>query len=147
MFSNLLTPRTGSLSTGQGTRFVLAATEHLHRKIEKLTARIRQLEDALSKTQSQFSEHPHPLLDKELLDLDALSPNGEVELLSDQEDARTPAQPCNMHGTLSISLHGVSRFFGATGGCEVSIVFVLKASDSVQITEPHHCIRRSRRLP
>ncbi|KAF9021021.1 hypothetical protein BDZ89DRAFT_252400 [Hymenopellis radicata] len=110
----------GSLSTGQGTRFVLAATEHLHHKIEKLTARIRQLEDALSKTQSQFSEHPHPLLDKELLDLD--SPNEEVELLSDQEDVRTPAQPCDMHGTLSISSHGVSRFFGATGGCESLII-------------------------
>ncbi|KAI6112557.1 fungal-specific transcription factor domain-containing protein [Pisolithus sp. B1] len=38
----------GSLSTGQGTRFVLAATEHLHLRMAKMSERIRQLEGALS---------------------------------------------------------------------------------------------------
>ena len=109
---------TGSLSTGQGTRFVLAATEHLHGKIDRLTARIRELEDALGKTQSQFSENPHPLLIAELLELDG-SPGPELDFSSD-EDVTSPGTALDTHGTLSVSDHGISRFFGATGGCEVS---------------------------
>ncbi|PBK64035.1 hypothetical protein ARMSODRAFT_861642, partial [Armillaria solidipes] len=48
--------------TGQGTHFVLAATEYLHRKVARLTGRIRRFEDALSTIQVQFSDIPQPLL-------------------------------------------------------------------------------------
>ncbi|KAK0431316.1 hypothetical protein EV421DRAFT_1696859, partial [Armillaria borealis] len=47
---------------GQGTHFVLAATEHLHRKVARLTGRICRLEDALLMTHVQFSDILHPLL-------------------------------------------------------------------------------------
>ncbi|KIY47795.1 hypothetical protein FISHEDRAFT_20803, partial [Fistulina hepatica ATCC 64428] len=58
----------GALATGQGTRFVLAATEHLHRRIGKLSNRIRQLEDALCDLHSQHGDSgPHPLLVPDLL--------------------------------------------------------------------------------
>ncbi|KAH9981574.1 hypothetical protein BJV74DRAFT_80411 [Russula compacta] len=58
----------GSLVTGQGTRFVLADTDRLHNKITEMSARIRQLEDALAVLHSSVSHdtHPHPLLQRDL---------------------------------------------------------------------------------
>ncbi|KAJ7312995.1 fungal-specific transcription factor domain-containing protein, partial [Mycena albidolilacea] len=110
----------GALATGQGTRFVLAATEHLHRKIARMGERIRMLEDALtalhaSKGGADGAVHPL-LVDGEDFSVGA-------------DDALPPppsASPdvIDAFGTLSISDHGISRFFGPTGGCEVCTVFV-----------------------
>ncbi|KAK0209958.1 fungal-specific transcription factor domain-containing protein [Desarmillaria ectypa] len=105
----------GSLSTGQGTRFVLAATEHLHRKVARLTGRIRQLEDALSTTQAQFSDVPHPLLHDDFAESEG-SPCADVPL--DVSDMASMTEVPDMHGTLAVSDNGVSRFFGLTGGLE-----------------------------
>lgn len=106
----------GSLATGQGTRFVLAATEHLHKRITNMKERIRKLEDALAILHAQSSNEPHPLLRDELL-----SANIEHDE-DDMTDAEsTPARPPDIidaFGTLSVSEHGVSRFFGPTGGAE-----------------------------
>ncbi|KAG6848803.1 hypothetical protein H0H93_013878, partial [Arthromyces matolae] len=106
----------GSLSTGQGTRFVLAATEHLHRRIASLSARIRLLEDALMSLEAS-----HPLLHPELLaggdDQDSTfmeeGTSGEKS-----ENERGSGDVIDAFGTLSISDHGISRFFGPTGGVE-----------------------------
>ncbi|TFY69076.1 hypothetical protein EVG20_g3306 [Dentipellis fragilis] len=57
----------GSLTTGKGSRFILANTEQLHDKIDRLTDRITQLESALESLQSQISAEPHPLLTPALL--------------------------------------------------------------------------------
>ncbi|KAK0229406.1 fungal-specific transcription factor domain-containing protein [Armillaria nabsnona] len=105
----------GSLSTGQGTRFVLAATEHLHRKVARLTGRIRQLEDALSTTQAQFSDIPHPLLHDDFAESEG-SPCADVPL--DVSEMASMTEVPDMHGTLAVSDHGISRFFGLTGGLE-----------------------------
>lgn len=105
----------GSLSTGQGTRFVLAATEHLHRKVARLTGRIRQLEDALSTTQAQFSDAPHPLLHDDFAESEG-SPCADVPL--DMSEMASMTEVPDMHGTLAVSDHGISRFFGLTGGLE-----------------------------
>ncbi|KAI6020870.1 fungal-specific transcription factor domain-containing protein [Pisolithus microcarpus] len=94
-----------SLSTGQGTRFVLAATEHLHRRIAKMSERIQQLEDALCELQAKHSMEPHPLLRSELS-----GASGDTTVVE-----RTP-DLVEALGTLSISDAGVSRFFGPTGG-------------------------------
>ncbi|KIJ65371.1 hypothetical protein HYDPIDRAFT_110415 [Hydnomerulius pinastri MD-312] len=107
----------GSLATGQGTRFVLAATEHLHRRISKMSERIRQLEDALGDLQSQHSTEPHPLLHDDLLgvnqrDDEASTPVDDLGFLSH------PPEVLDAFGTLSITDHGISRFFGPTGGSE-----------------------------
>ncbi|EKM81408.1 hypothetical protein AGABI1DRAFT_125799 [Agaricus bisporus var. burnettii JB137-S8] len=107
-----LKPSPGSLSTGQGTRFVLAATEHLHQRITHLTTRVRQLEDALAALQAQLSSDPHPLLADDLLaDTHDDDP---APMLEDP----TATQVIDAFGTLSISTHGISRFFGPTGGSE-----------------------------
>ncbi|EED77733.1 predicted protein [Postia placenta Mad-698-R] len=57
----------GSLTTGQGTRFILADTDRLHRKIAEMSDRIRQLEDALAILQSSVTRDLHPLLAHDLL--------------------------------------------------------------------------------
>ncbi|TFK23393.1 hypothetical protein FA15DRAFT_670507 [Coprinopsis marcescibilis] len=57
----------GALTSGRGSRFILANTEQLHEKISQLGDRVRQLEDALQSVQSQVSSQPHPLLVPELL--------------------------------------------------------------------------------
>ncbi|KAJ2927802.1 hypothetical protein H1R20_g9292, partial [Candolleomyces eurysporus] len=124
----------GSLSTGQGTRFVLAATEHLHRKISTLSDRVRQLEDALSTLQAKHSTEPHPLLAAELVSSeDKSSADDDLkmrdETISGESSKRggsgqasssgsNTGEIIDAFGTLSVSQHGVSRFFGPTGGSE-----------------------------
>ncbi|KNZ82068.1 hypothetical protein J132_08251 [Termitomyces sp. J132] len=55
----------GVLVSGKGTRFILANTEQLHTKIQEMSERIRNLEEALE--QCQCTPAPHPLLTSELL--------------------------------------------------------------------------------
>lgn len=98
--------------------FVLAATEHLHRRIAKMSERIRQLEDALGELQSQHSTEPHPLLREDLL---AVNHKDDESLTSPDESGTLshPPEVLDTFGTLSITDHGISRFFGPTGGSEV----------------------------
>ncbi|KAI0085743.1 fungal-specific transcription factor domain-containing protein [Irpex rosettiformis] len=114
----------GSLATGQGTRFVLAATEHLHKRIAKMKDRIRQLEDALAILHAKGSNEPHPLLRDDLVSVE----NAEPELDDDKVTSQPPISTATLidsFGTLSVSEHGVSRFFGPTGGTE----YLLSNSD------------------
>ncbi|TRM68025.1 fungal-specific transcription factor domain-containing protein [Schizophyllum amplum] len=108
----------GALATGQGTRFVLAATQHLHRRLGRLGERIRALEVALEVAQTRVSKEPHPLLAE-----DKLLTEVNLNARDDESPSPSPApQPrddmIDAFGTLSISAHGVSRFFGPTGGAE-----------------------------
>ncbi|KAF7303857.1 Zn(2)-C6 fungal-type domain-containing protein [Mycena indigotica] len=120
----------GALATGQGTRFVLAATEHLHRKIARMGERIRALEDALTTLHAAQGgpDRPiHPLLvdseDFSLPDEPPTPRRGVVE-----EESNNPSRTSgngdviDAFGTLSISDHGISRFFGPTGGSESLLI-------------------------
>ncbi|KAK0440198.1 uncharacterized protein EV420DRAFT_1650587 [Desarmillaria tabescens] len=129
--SRVRVPMSKRLSTGQGTRFVLAATEHLHRKVARLTGRIRQLEDALSTTQAQFSDTPHPLLHDDFAESEG-SPCADVPL--DVSEMASMTEVPDMHGTLAVSDHGVSRFFGLTGGLES---YFLASSCTSPVSEAH----------
>ncbi|KAI8996460.1 fungal-specific transcription factor domain-containing protein [Trametes punicea] len=106
----------GSLATGQGTRFVLAATEHLHRRIAKMSERIHQLEDALAIVQAKCSNDPHPLLSDGKMK--ARSTDEDDDFAPEDMDTVTPSDVVSAFGMLSVSDHGVSRFFGPTGGTE-----------------------------
>ncbi|KAJ2931854.1 hypothetical protein H1R20_g5236, partial [Candolleomyces eurysporus] len=64
---SLANPPIGALTSGRGSRFILANTEQLHEKIAQLSERVRQLEDGLQTVQSRVSNQPHPLLAPELL--------------------------------------------------------------------------------
>ncbi|KAH9951097.1 fungal-specific transcription factor domain-containing protein [Amylocystis lapponica] len=105
----------GSLATGQGTRFVLAATEHLHRRVAKMNDRMRQLEDALAIAHARYSDEPHPLL----TDDQESTPASQDDMSPFPELASSISpETIDAFGTLSVSDHGVSRFFGPTGGTE-----------------------------
>jgi len=120
----------GSLATGQGTRFVLAATEHLHKRIAKISERVRQLEDALAALQAKHSSEPHPLLREDLLSVNAGQDDDDAGR-ADEAGPSHPPEIMDAFGTLSISDHGVARFFGPTGGPEVSVLSLVDHTPSV----------------
>ncbi|KAH8997102.1 fungal-specific transcription factor domain-containing protein [Lactarius hatsudake] len=114
----------GHLSTGPGTRFVIAATEHLHRRIDRMGDRIRELEDALAVLQMSRSSEPHPLLCGGSLLVDTDKPDEQPQESEDEGlDEITKS-----FGTLTVSDRGLSRFFGSTGGSDL---LLLENDDSV----------------
>ncbi|KAF8630741.1 hypothetical protein AX17_005336 [Amanita inopinata Kibby_2008] len=104
----------GSLTTGQGNRFVLASTQELHEKISELSQRVRDLEDALRAVHSQISPDSHPLLSEELLKIKAplqreLPANKSATQKNDEDDNIVDA-----FGSLSISVSGHAKYYGIT---------------------------------
>ncbi|KIJ70190.1 hypothetical protein HYDPIDRAFT_78679 [Hydnomerulius pinastri MD-312] len=125
----------GSLSTGQGTRFVLADTEHLHQKIGDMGQRIRQLEDALSIFQAGVSSEVHPLLSDEQL---AIKYGPEAPKPASRESSGDQhAVPIDALGTLTITERGDSNYFGRSAGSEVGAQLggTEPGSSSAQIDE------------
>lgn len=119
----------------------MAATDHLHRRIAKMSERIRQLEDALSilhsasPQSSSANGEVHPLLREELLSVKAHKPDepppvSELEMMAGREDGENQGGSgiIDAFGSLSISEGGASRFFGAAGGVEVSSHYCLISS-------------------
>ncbi|KIK99256.1 hypothetical protein PAXRUDRAFT_822949 [Paxillus rubicundulus Ve08.2h10] len=106
----------GSLSTGQGTRFVLADTEHLHHKIAEMGQRIRSLEDALSIFQAGVSTDVHPLLVDELLAI-KYGPDAPKSSPHEPSSDRNVV-PIDAPGTLTITERGDSHYFGRSAGSE-----------------------------
>ncbi|EEB92645.1 hypothetical protein MPER_08814, partial [Moniliophthora perniciosa FA553] len=104
----------GSLTTGQGNRFVLASTQELHEKIHELSNRVRELEDGLRVDHAQITHEPHPLLSDDLLKIKAplqrevpALRNGAVK----QEEESNP-DVLDAFGSLSISMSGKTKYFG-----------------------------------
>ncbi|KAI8996461.1 fungal-specific transcription factor domain-containing protein [Trametes punicea] len=109
----------GSLSAGQGTRFILADTEQLHRKIAEMSERIRQLEDALAIFQAGISHERHPLLRDELL---TIKFGPEVRRTVDEEHNRDMlSSSIDALGTLTVGEHGETKYFGRSAGSETLI--------------------------
>ncbi|EGO01985.1 hypothetical protein SERLA73DRAFT_177669 [Serpula lacrymans var. lacrymans S7.3] len=112
----------GSLSTGQGTRFVLADTEHLHRKISDMGQRIRQLEDALFIFQAGVSNETHPLLTEELLAIKFGPEAPKSPISTGPTVAEPPSIPLDALGTLTIGDSGESKYFGRSAGSETLLL-------------------------
>ncbi|KAL1725358.1 fungal-specific transcription factor domain-containing protein [Schizophyllum commune] len=107
----------GTLSAGQGTRFILAGTDKLHSKIAEMSHRIRQLEDGLAIVQSSISNERHPLLDDNLLKVkfgsEVLQP------VKHEEEPETSTSPLmDTIGTLTLNDEGDFKYFGRSGGSE-----------------------------
>jgi hypothetical protein len=79
--------------------------------------RIRQLEDALSLLQASVSKDPHPLLSENAIIVDS----DNADKSHESEDDVT-GEASRALGTLSVSDHGLSRFFGSTGGSDLLLV-------------------------
>ncbi|TDL25161.1 hypothetical protein BD410DRAFT_765770 [Rickenella mellea] len=103
----------GALTTGQGTRLVLADTEQLHRKLMEMSERIRQLEDALLLVTSRWPK-PHPLLRDDLLSIKTGYDAGEAAKAAKAEDPHQDDLTGEV-GTLTVSDDGSARFIGPTG--------------------------------
>ena len=83
-----------------------------------MSDRIRQLEDALSVLQSTSSKEQHPLLRDSLLVLDPDTNAPKNDDGAESDDGEAPPDVVNAFGTMSITDHGIGRFFGPTGGSE-----------------------------
>ncbi|KAI0065622.1 hypothetical protein BV25DRAFT_1906166 [Artomyces pyxidatus] len=105
----------GSLTTGQGNRFVLASTQELHEKITELCSRVRELEDGLRASHTQNSSEPHPLLSDELLRVKAPlqreAPARNPTIINQQEEDNNP-DVVDSFGTLSITQTGHTKYYG-----------------------------------
>ncbi|KIJ20777.1 hypothetical protein PAXINDRAFT_165615 [Paxillus involutus ATCC 200175] len=107
----------GSLTTGQGNRFVLASTQELHEKISELCNRVRELEDALRYSHSVVSPDKHPLLTDDLLQIKAPlqrepsnhrnAPKAEIK------EEEQNGEIVDAFGSLSISASGGAKYFGS----------------------------------
>ncbi|KAG6867816.1 hypothetical protein C0993_010694 [Termitomyces sp. T159_Od127] len=106
----------GSLTTGQGNRFVLASTQELHEKISELANRVRQLEDGLRSAHSQLSPEVHPLLTEELLRVKAPLQREPVTMRNQNAPPVKEEEPnpdiIDAFGTLSISISGRTKYYG-----------------------------------
>ncbi|KAL0582042.1 hypothetical protein V5O48_000100 [Marasmius crinis-equi] len=108
----------GSLSSGQGTRYVLADTSQLHAKINEMGQRIRQLEDALAISHSSSSNEPHPLLRDELMSI-KFGPERNVTVPPERTvSSPTTSEALNVPGTLSVGVSGQGKYFGRSAGTE-----------------------------
>ena len=63
----LITIYSGVLAPGRGNRLILANTEQLHERIDQISDRNRELENALRTLQETVSDQPHPLLSMDVL--------------------------------------------------------------------------------
>ncbi|KAH8080733.1 fungal-specific transcription factor domain-containing protein [Cristinia sonorae] len=113
----------GSLTTGQGTRFILADTDRLHQKITAMSDRIRQLEDALAILQSSVSRDQHPLLRRELLDIKSgltlhSATNSKPPEPGSEETQEEESTYLDTFGTLAVRDDGAATFYGRSAGTE-----------------------------
>ncbi|KAH8107491.1 fungal-specific transcription factor domain-containing protein [Phellopilus nigrolimitatus] len=117
----------GSLTQGRGNRLVLSDTKELHDDIDSLIVKIRHLESALGSMQSSVSAEPHPLLQKDLLDIkdqlleqkegnDNVGPSetGRSRPSEGSDNSGRPILKTDASGTLSIGQNGEMHFLGQT---------------------------------
>ncbi|KAG9313765.1 hypothetical protein JVU11DRAFT_6124 [Chiua virens] len=118
----------GKLTTGQGTRFVLADTEKLHEKILLMSDRIRQLEDALAVLQSSIApSESHPLLRRDLLDVKSIidlhvAIDDERDRKASESRADDDSQYIEAFGTLALRDDGAATFYGRSAGSESLLI-------------------------
>ncbi|KAF8802362.1 hypothetical protein BYT27DRAFT_7173121 [Phlegmacium glaucopus] len=101
----------GTIPPGEGSRFVMAATDHLHHKLRRLEMRMGYLEDALAIIHSSESDRPHPLFG---LPDDAEEEEGHLFKAVSEE----PLPPTNALGTLCPDAQGGSHPYRPSGGSE-----------------------------
>ncbi|KAI6165523.1 hypothetical protein EDD17DRAFT_1447257, partial [Pisolithus thermaeus] len=111
----------GILTTGEETRSIVAATEHLHHRLAEKEERISQLEDALSELHAKYSTEPHPLLRPDPLGPSQRENSVCPPFASDPAVVEHIPGLVESMGTLFTSVSGASRFFGPTGGSSVSV--------------------------
>lgn len=82
---------------------MLANTEVLHEKINILSNRVRHLEDALSQSHALHSNHLHPLLTEELLQIKRPLERERTDQPSTTDDKSEPGEAIDALGSLRVS--------------------------------------------
>ncbi|KAK7461100.1 hypothetical protein VKT23_009029 [Stygiomarasmius scandens] len=124
----------GTIPPGQGSRFVLAATEHLQGKLARLEARMHALEDALAIAQAEESNESHPLLAS---DEHKVKEEPVMQTVPEDADGEEPSALADALGTLYIDRGGFSRFFGPSGSSETILQLHSREPDPVT-NSPRH---------
>ncbi|KAG5639732.1 hypothetical protein H0H81_000012 [Sphagnurus paluster] len=116
-------------------RFVLAATDHLRKKMTTLEARMHALEDALAIAQAASSDQLHPLLTS-FHDDDNDSDEAEESTSKAQKPSEEGASAALSEslGALHIDERGAARFFGPSGGAE-SLLLTAKGLEQTASSE------------
>ena len=124
---------TGHAWSDQETRSLLSDTAQLHRKLNEMSQRIRQLEDALEISHTLNSSNQHPLLREELLAIKrcvAPAAPAAKEPSPAEVTEQADGDYVEAMGTMSISDRGVTRFIGGSGGSESLIMVCLSEMTS-----------------
>ncbi|KAJ7075114.1 hypothetical protein B0H15DRAFT_934829 [Mycena belliarum] len=127
----------GTVPPGEGSRFVLAATDHLHQKLTRMEARMHALEDALAILHATDSDNPHPLLLSRDYDSDEDQTEDEptLNLKAVSEEPSQESTLADALGSLHIDSEGGSRFFGPSGGSE-SLLLQAKGMEALSKSGP-----------
>ena len=88
------------------------------KSVKSLKARVRDLEDALARTQAQVSPQPHPLLE-------GREQSNDDDLPEEDEFKDEADEAAELVGSLSIGEHGQARYHGQSSSSEVSCPLVL----------------------
>ncbi|KAL4063200.1 fungal-specific transcription factor domain-containing protein [Scleroderma citrinum] len=132
----------GSLTTGQGNRFVLASTPELHEKISELSIRVRQLEDALKYSYSMVSCERHPLLTEDLLQIKAPlqrePPNLRNVPRNEIKQEEQNAEVVDAFGSLSINASGGANYYGSIANSWVSAYTSIFISGVIDDSDVDH---------
>lgn len=135
----------GALTSGKGSRFILANTEQLHAKIIQMSDRIRQLEEALGSLQAECAKEPHPLLHQDLLriknSLELYSPQAPTSRLSHIDSPQHP--PANDRRRHSIPDTGLSRKSeeaSSTGDVVLDDSYLCPEIEKLSQTFPYPCL-------
>ncbi|KAF5383588.1 hypothetical protein D9615_003709 [Tricholomella constricta] len=107
-------PRLPMQGQSRWLRFVLANTESLHEKINQLSNRVRQLEDALAQSHALHSSFTHPLLTDDLLQIKRPLERERLDQPNGKDEKGDLNDNIDSMGSLSISHGGRSTFFGQT---------------------------------
>ncbi|KIK94386.1 hypothetical protein PAXRUDRAFT_783296 [Paxillus rubicundulus Ve08.2h10] len=117
----------GSLTSSKGNRLVLANTEELHNRIEVMSARVRDLEHALTQARSQGFDELHPLLAGSITDISqgnvpesspSLGQSGASYAAATKTETETVI---DAFGTLTIGTRGETTFMSSTARSEVRL--------------------------
>lgn len=124
-----------TIPPGESSRFVLAATDHLRKKMTTLEARMHALEDALAIAQAASSDQLHPLLTS-FHDDDNDNDEAEESASKAQKPSEEgePAALSESLGALHIDERGAARFFGPSGGAE-SLLLTAKGLEQTASSE------------
>ncbi|KAG7098726.1 hypothetical protein E1B28_000639 [Marasmius oreades] len=111
---------TGTLTNTPGKRMVVSDTTALHKKIEEMGQRIRQLEDALAILQSSISAERHPLLREEYLKIKFPPALSDTNLVKEEKEGSNSqdVELSDALGTLTLGEYGDTRYLGRSAGSE-----------------------------